>query len=209
MASGTIKANASKADIENKAETIYLTTSDDTWAEIYEKISALPLAKPATLYVHANAISALTGGAQTTGAWGGIISRTGTGAFSLILKSTGNQLRAAYITGASGSSSGTYTEVNYYNKADGYVTLTGSSGTNTYAIAADSRIRIDLITTNAARMGTILVSGNSAGTAAYFKADVGGSVSVTANGANLIIETNNSISLFCTVYAGSITKVTT
>lgn len=82
------------------------------------------------------------------------------------------------------------------------------SGTHSYAIGAMSRIRIDLLATNAKRMGTILVSGNSDGTAAYQKSDVGSDVSVSISGGNLVITTANDTPMYCTVYRGSIEEVT-
>lgn len=89
-----------------------------------------------------------------------------------------------------------------------YQKLTCANGENNFTVSANSRIRIDLLTTNAGRMGTIMASGNASGSNVYFKADVGSAVTVTASGGTLVITTNNPIDMFCTVYAGSIVKQT-
>lgn len=191
---------------QNLAWSIYIDNNDNTWAKIWNKVSVIPLAKPATIYITSSAMSVFTGGVITSGAWHGTISRTSSSAFSLMLKSSGNIIRACAISGASSSSSGTFT---FKTKADDIVkSLSCANGTNTFTIEAGSHIRIDLITTNTARMGTIIVCGNSNGTSVYYKADVGSDVTVSSSGANLIITTNNVIAMYCTVYKGDITAAT-
>ena len=103
------------------------------------------------------------------------------------------------------SGSKTYKIITQKNITDFFTVLSCANGTNNFTIAKGSRIRIDLLTTNAARMGTILVTGNSSSTAVYFKADVGANVTVTSSAGTLTITTNAAIDMYCTVYAGSIT----
>lgn len=115
------------ADLGRFADTIYLTSSDTTWANVYAKISKLTIPYPATIYVNSSAITALTNGEITSGAWVGIISKTNSvqGNYSLILKSAGNQIRACAITGATSASANiTFTSL---RKADNdeVVHLTG------------------------------------------------------------------------------------
>lgn len=302
------------SDIDSgKAATVYLTSSDTTWVQVYNKIKDLPLAKPATIYVNQNAISALTKGAYSTGTWVGLISRASSTTYYLMLKSSGQLILSGNLTNAAAedsdqrtftyytkandeavvhntgnetiagnkyftsstyftngstpavyfrgqdmelsglalratnceitgekygqpyfrfrayspesdgasrtsnyedfdlpavdsgrSNNATYKIITQKNISDLFTQLSCASGTNNFTIGKNSRIRIDLLTTNAARMGSILVSGNSAGTSVYYKADVGANVTVSASGGTLVITTNATIDMYCTVYAGSI-----
>ena len=188
------------------ARTIYLTSSDDTWSEIWDKISVLSGGDVATIYATQNAIGVLTNGAITAGAYSGIIARLSSSEFSLMLKSTGNLLRLVRIQSASSSQAGTCTYVTMYQPQ--FKNLTATQGSTTFKIDENSKVRIDFVTTNANRMGTALIARTSG--SVYARSDLGSALTLTTSTDSITVTaTGGATAMQCTIYQGDITEATT
>lgn len=206
MATGTIKANASKADIESKADVVYLTSSDTTWANIWAKISALRSGYAAPIYINSASISALTGGTRTSGAFTGLITKGSSSTYYLFCRqanAAGTTFQGT-ITNASSTSSGDYSET----VIPRFKNLGAAEGANSYTVTNNSRIVIDLVTGNEGRMGHINLYVSASGVLTY-RTDLGSNVTISksTNTLNLSFSGGGS-SLFCTIWSGDITRDT-
>ena len=109
-ATKVLSAKQGKALDNNKAAKIFLTSSDDTWAKIWAKISVLNNGDCGTIYINNTPWSIITGGARTSGAPSGTIARSSSSEFKFVLNMGSNNPMYVYLSGASSSSAGTYSE---------------------------------------------------------------------------------------------------
>lgn len=101
---------ALSGDTSAKAKDISLTSSDNTWAEVWEKINVLSNGETAPIYIHGTAMSTLSSGVRSGKMCTGTVSRLGTNRFSFLLGDEDKNEFSADLSSATSSSSGTYTE---------------------------------------------------------------------------------------------------
>lgn len=198
------------SDIPGYPNQIILTSTDVTWDKIWGKISVLASGDSATFYMNSACANALTGSSISSVALIGVISRTSESTFRYLLKDNNNEIHVFNMTNVSSSSAGTYTGRKYSYKSENMTVSKSSS--KTYTIAGSSRIRIDMFGASQNLMGEVLVNSSNTGTTLYLKTDVGSDITVTKSDGTLTIANGNtSYALYCscTIYAGSITEVTT
>lgn len=133
MASGTIKALASKAEIDQinseRARKIYLTDSDNTWEKIWAKLNTLSVGETATFRGNATPMSTLSGGVRAF-ALNGAVTRTSSSTFGFIGRISGNNVLLCEIASVSSSSRGSYSESDLsHTLNDKVLNLVGSKGT--------------------------------------------------------------------------------
>lgn len=190
------------------AQSIYLSNDDDTWSEIWTKLNALSSGKPAVIYMTSTAMDVLSDGAITSGSWHGTIARTSSSAFSLMLKSNGNTIRACSISGAAATrgESFSFTFDTVYQPQ--FKNLTVAQATPTmFKIAENSKVRIDFVTQNVNRMGTALiarVTGN-----VFARTDLGSNLTLTTSSDSITVtSTGGATAMQCTIYQGDIKEAT-
>lgn len=188
------------------AQSIFLESTDDTWAEIWDKISALTAGKPATIYVNNSAIGTLTGSAFTSGSWSGTITRTSSGTFDLLLKSNGNTIVGGHIVNATSSSSGTFTYRNY-GEAPIFQSFSMSTGANNFTVANGTMMELVFFAAASTRRGKALIYVSS-GTV-YHDDDLGSNLAISGSSNTMTVTvTGGGCTMQCTVYGGSITAST-
>lgn len=117
-ASSSSRGSFSYASLSERSRMIYLTSSDTTWAKVWEKINVLSTGETGTIYVANAAVSILTSGTWTSGTPGGIIQRTSSSAFNFLFTTTGDAVLSCRLSGASSSSSGTWDYIHYRDEID-------------------------------------------------------------------------------------------
>jgi len=166
-------------DIPGFPSQIYLTSTDNTWAKIWEKISVLANGDSATIYIQKNAMNVVSGGSRNDYSQIGVIGRSGTGYFEFILKpySSENYALSCQISGCTSSSAGTYTEQVFDNS-----TLVHTTGNETISgekrfegavrIANNSTIPFITFTgkNNTTRIAGIQVEGAGSSASGYYPA---------------------------------------
>ena len=197
------KIDAFASDVAtNKADVVYLTSSDSTWNDIWTKISTLRAGYPAPIYVNSNSINAFTGGSRTSGAYTGLITKGSSSSFSLALRSTtatGYTILGT-ISNASSTSSGDYIET----LIPRFKQIILSEGANSLTVANNSRIVVDFITFSDTRMGHIDLYCSGTGVLQY-KTELGSNLSVSKSTNTLTITcTSGTSGIYCAIYAGDI-----
>lgn len=118
MAQGTIKAFASKAEINQinseRARKIYLTDSDNTWEKIWAKLNTVGVGETATFRANATPMMVLSGNVRNF-ALNGTVTRTSSANFGFIGRIAGNNVLLCEIANTSSSSRGTYSESDLSN----------------------------------------------------------------------------------------------
>lgn len=102
---------------EEKAGSIELLSTDNTWDKIWAKVNTMEINKTYTLFCHGTPADILSSGVRTN-SLAGTITRVQDGIFLITVRmgQAANGFATAYWDGVSGASRGTYTENNIYGK---------------------------------------------------------------------------------------------
>lgn len=196
---------------DDLAENIRLASTDDTWAEVWAKINGLRRNYTATLYCHSTAVSILTGGAVTSGTWYGTLTKSGSDSFEVFMKSTSNQVRAGRITGASSSSSGTWSDVRLATH-DGAMMVNGlgnvNNNTKTITNTGTATVRCLLIGSSSASareflfMAVIAPSGSNYATQIYKGSNI--TISASSSGISVSTSASYATAVYAVAFSGNV-----
>ena len=203
MASGTIKAVASKADIANKPDGIYLGSSDTTWADVWAKISTLTTGRCTTFYATSDAAKVLTDNARGNTMYGTIARQTSSNFFLVIGHSVSNCLFSVAVLSANSTGVTSYKENNIAENAVTQKSLTITDGT-VLEVDSSSKINMVLFSAANARCGTIQLYTSSSNAYVYMNVNGASAVTITKDGRKLTFGVNGTVYANCTIYAGDI-----
>lgn len=207
MASGTIKAVASKADIVNKADSIYLTSNDTTWSAVWAKISTLKIGYAAPLFSSADASKALTNNVRPNTLAGIIVKASSARYYLLYQHSTANNEFAVATLDANSAGVTNYSENNITGRlAEDFPTYKRLTITNgaSVTVANSSHIEIDLMSSANARCGALQISSSAAGTIYHNQVGASG-VTITKETNKITFAVGGTTYAWCTIYQGNIT----
>lgn len=128
--SGASRESSGTFEFKIKSNTIRLTSSDNSWAKIWAKISVLNTGETATIFCNNTPYSIINGGTDDSGNPSGTICRTTSTTFNFLWKWTGNDIFGARIDNASSSSAGTYSATFYHQQIGTLSSLDTSSKTS-------------------------------------------------------------------------------
>ena len=206
MASGTIKAVASKADIVNKADSIYLTSSDTTWSDVWAKLSTLKTGYAAPLFSVADASKVLTNNVRPNTLAGMIVKSSSARFYLLYHHSTANNGFAVATLDANSAGVTNYAErdiVGMFSEFPIYRRLTITDGASV-TIANSSHIEMDLMASASARCGALQISSSAAGTIYHNQVGASG-VTITKATNKITFAVSGTTYAWCTIYQGDIT----
>lgn len=209
MASGTIKAVASKADIANKADSIYLTSSDTTWSNVWAKISTLKTGYAAPIFSTADASKALTNNVRSNTLVGIIVKASSARYYLLYQHSTASNEFAVATLDANSAGVTSYSENPITSKLPNFKTIPVSND-DELTITNNSRIGINICSSSPSRCGELSIYTTSTGTVRFNQSGAA-SLTITTDSEKpnwmKISGVSTSTTILCaTIFGGDISK---